>query len=379
MKNKTIAIHKGTLRDLKTGGVNTPIYTSSAYNYLSKDETFYPRYFNTPNQDAVAKKIAAFEHSQAGLVFSSGMGAMSTSILAFAGAGDHVVMLDALYGGTHHFATEWFSHFGIECKFTKTSADDVINGVTQKTKVIVIESPTNPLLAVVDIKKIAQFARKEKITTIIDNTFASPVNQTPLDLGIDIVVHSGTKYLGGHSDLCCGMVACSHEKMKKILSLARVLGPSLDPRICYLLERSMKTLMLRVKEQTKNAMEVAQHLSDHPDIARVYYPGLENFEGHEIAKRQMNGFGAMLSFEIKDKDPNQFIEGLNIISPAVSLGGVESTICSPSLTSHAKMSAGERLRIGVTDSLLRLSIGLEDADDLKQDLDNALKKVSHSS
>ncbi len=379
MKNKTIAIHKGTLRDSRTGGVNTPIYTSSAYDYINKDDTFYPRYFNTPNQDAVAKKIAAFEHAQAGLVFSSGMGAISTSILSYAGAGDHVVMLDALYGGTHHFATEWFSHFGIDCTFTKTSADGVMKGVTPKTKVIVIESPTNPLLAVVDIEKIANFAREKKIITIIDNTFASPVNQTPLDLGIDIVVHSGTKYLGGHSDLCCGMVACSHEKMEKILSLARVLGPSLDPRICYLLERSMKTLVLRVNEQTKNAMEVAQYLSDHPDIARVYYPGLENFEGYEIAKRQMKGFGGMLSFEIKDKDSNRFVKELKIISPAVSLGGVESTICSPSLTSHAKMSAGERLRIGVTDSLLRLSIGLEDADDLKQDLDNALEKVSHSS
>ncbi len=379
MKNKTMAIHKGTLRDSKTGGVNTPIYTSSAYDYLKEEETFYPRYFNTPNQDAVAKKIAALEHAETGLVFSSGMGAMSTSILAFAGAGDHIVMLDALYGGTHHFATEWFPHFNIDCTFTKTTADDVIKGVTPKTKIIVIESPTNPLLAVVDIKKIADFAKEKKITTIIDNTFASPVNQTPLDFGIDIVVHSGTKYLGGHSDLCCGMVACSHEKMDRIISLARVLGPSLDPRICYLLERSMKTLCLRVNEQTKNAMEVARFLELHPDIAGVYYPGLEGFEGHEIAKRQMTGFGGMLSFEIKDKDPNRFVEELKIISPAVSLGGVESTITSPSVTSHAKMSAGERLRIGVTDSLLRLSIGLEDADDLKQDLDNALKKVTHSS
>ncbi|WP_299983289.1 PLP-dependent aspartate aminotransferase family protein [Desulfobacula sp.] len=379
MKNKTIAIHKGTLRDKMTGGVNTPIYTSSACDYINRDAALYPRYFNTPNQDAVAKKIAALEHAEAGLVFSSGMGAMSTSILAFAGAGDHVVMLDALYGGTHHFATEWFSHFGIDCTFTKTSADDVINGVTPKTKVIVIESPTNPLLAVVDIEKIARFAREKQLTTIIDNTFASPVNQTPLDLGIDIVVHSGTKYLGGHSDMCCGMVACSNEKMDRILSLARVLGPSLDSRICYLLERSMKTLCLRVDAQTKNAMEVAQFLSDHPDIASVHYPGLENFEGYEIARRQMKGFGAMISFEIKDKDPNRFVEGLKIISPAVSLGGVESTITSPSLTSHVKMSPEERQRIGVTDSLLRLSIGLEDADDLKQDLDNALKKASHSS
>ncbi|NOX32359.1 MAG: PLP-dependent transferase [Deltaproteobacteria bacterium] len=377
MKNKTIAIHKGTLKDADTGGINTPVYTSSAYDYINRDETFYPRYFNTPNQNAVAKKIAALEHAEAGLVFSSGMGAISTSVLAFAGTGDHVVMLDALYGGTHHFATEWFSHFGIDCTFAETSAGDVINAVTPGTKVIVIESPTNPLLAVVDIIKIAGFAGEKNITTIIDNTFASPVNQTPLDLGIDIVVHSGTKYLGGHSDLCCGMVACSNKKMGKILSLARVLGPSLDSRACYLLERSMKTLVLRVNAQTKNAMEVARFLENHPGIEKVYYPGLENSEGHEIAKGQMTGFGAMLSFEIKDKNPDLFIKGLKIISPAVSLGGVESTICSPSLTSHAEMPKEERQRIGITDSLLRLSVGLEDAGDLKQDLDNALKKVSH--
>ncbi len=374
MKKKTIAIHKGTLRDKKSGGVNTPVYTSSAYDYINREDTFYPRYFNTPNQDAVAKKIAALEHAKAGLVFSSGMGAISTAILAYAGNKDHIVMLDALYGGTHHFATEWFSHFGIDCTFARTRAQDIINAITPKTKVIVIESPTNPLLAVVDIEKIARFARKRKITTIIDNTFASPVNQTPLDLGIDVVVHSGTKYLGGHSDLCCGMLACSNEKMQKILSLARVLGPSLDARSCALLERSMKTLVLRVDAQTKNAMEVAQFLENHPDIAKVHYPGLESFQGYEIAKQQMTGFGAMLSFEIKGKNPDRFIDELQIIIPAVSLGGVESTICSPALTSHARMSIQERERIGVTDSLLRLSIGLEDVDDLKQDIDNALKQ-----
>ena len=376
MKSNTIAVHKGTLKDRVTGGVNTPVYTSSACNYIDRGEAVYPRYFNSPNQDAVAKKLAALEHAETGLVFSSGMGAMSTSILAFAGSGDHVVMLDALYGGTHHFATEWFSHFGIDGTFTKTSAEDVIQKVTPKTTVIVIESPTNPLLAIVDIEKIARFAREKKITTIIDNTFASPVNQTPIDLGIDIVVHSGTKYLGGHSDLCCGMVACSKEKMAKILSLAKVLGPSLDPRSCYLLERSMKTLCLRVKAQTQNAMDVASFLESHPAIARVYYPGLEKFEGHDIAKRQMTGFGAMLSFEIRSKEIDRFIESLSIISPAVSLGGVESTICPPARTSHAKISKAERDRIGITDSLLRLSIGLEDAEDLIQDLDAALNKIS---
>lgn len=377
MKNQSIAIHAGTSRDKITGGVNTPVYTSSACDYRGRDESAYPRYFNTVNQAAVGRKIAALEHAEDGLVFSSGMGAMSTAILAYAGAGDHVVMLDALYGGTHHFATEWFAHFGIGISFTGTSAEDVIAAVTPKTSLIVIESPTNPLLAVVDIAKIADHAKQNNIVTVIDNTFATPINQNPIDLGIDIVVHSGTKYLGGHSDLCCGMVACSKEKMKKILSLAKCLGPSLDPRLAYLLERSMKTLGLRVNAQTENAIQVARFLNGHPGVRKVYYPGLENFEGHEIAKSQMTGFGAMLSFELKDKDPAAFVNALKLISPAVSLGGVETTICPPSITSHAKMSAAERERIGVTDALLRLSVGLEDIDDIKLDLDNAMEKGSH--
>ena len=377
MKNQTIAIHAGTKKDKATGGVNTPIFTSSASSYLDREEGAYPRYFNTVNQVAVGEKIASLEHAESGLVFSSGMGAISCAILAYAGAGDHVVMLDALYGGTHHFATEWFAHFGIHVSFTDTRAQAVIEAVTDNTRVIVIESPTNPLLAVVDIEAITRFARQKNIITVIDNTFASPVNQNPIDLGVDIVMHSGTKYLGGHSDLCCGMVACSKDKMKKILSLAKCLGPSLDPRICYLLERSMKTLELRVKAQTENAMQVAGFLNDHQAVAKVYYPGLVNFEGHDIAKKQMSGFGAMLSFELKDRDPDRFVDGLELIYPAVSLGGTESTICPPSRTSHAKMSKQERERAGVTDALLRLSIGLEDASDLIEDLDRALEKSTN--
>ena len=375
MKKETMAIHKGTYKDSRTGGVNTPIFTSSANDYLNKGDTPYPRYFNTTNQKVLGEKIAAFEGAEAGLVFSSGMGAISTSIFAYAGSNDNVVMLDALYGGTHSFATSWFEHFGISCTFTQTDADDVINSVTDKTKVIVIESPTNPLLAVVDIAKIARFAKQNNITTIMDNTFASPVNQTPIDMGIDVVVHSGTKYLGGHSDLCCGMVACSNEKMAKIVDLARVLGPSLDPRICYLLERSMKTLVLRVQRQTENAVQVAKFLENHNAVAKVYYPGLESFPGHEIAKMQMKGFGAMLSFELKSNNAEQFVKNLKVIQPAVSLGGLESTICSPCVTSHAKMSKQERERVGVTDALLRFSVGAEHTEDIISDIDAALKGV----
>ncbi len=372
MNQNTAAVHEGTLKEPKTGGVNTPIYTSSAYEYMGREESLYPRYFNLPNQRAVEEKIAALEHGEMGLVFSSGMGAMSCAILAHAGAGDHVVMLDALYGGTHHFATEWFDHFGIGCTFTKTSAQDVIAGATPATTVMVIESPTNPLLAVTDIQKIAEFARAKNITTIFDNTFATPVNQTPLDLGIDIVVHSGTKYLGGHSDMCCGAAAGSFKKMEKVLNLARVLGPSLDPRLCYLLERSMKTLVVRVRAQTDNALALARFLSGHPGVARVNYPGLETDPGYDIACRQMNGFGAMLSFELKDRNPEKFLSALTIITPAVSLGGVETTICAPCVTSHVKMTKEERQRVGVTDDLLRLSAGIEDIADLTADISQAL-------
>lgn len=375
MHKETKAIHEGVYRDKATGGVNTPVFTSSAYDYTKDGDTPYPRYFNTINQDVLGRKIAALEHAEAGLVFSSGMGAISTSVLAFAGSGDNVVMLDALYGGTHHFATEWFDHFGISCTFTKTDADDVINSVSEKTKVIVIESPTNPLLEIIDIAKIAESARNRGIITVFDNTFASPVNQTPLDMGIDIAVHSGTKYLGGHSDMCCGMAAASAKIMERIISLARVLGPSLDSRMCYLLERSMKTLDLRVNQQTRNAMQVARYLENSGHVSKVYYPGLESFDGHETARKQMTGFGAMLSFELKDKDPMQFVKNLQLIQPAVSLGGLESTICAPCLTSHAKMSAQERLRAGITDALLRFSTGAEHIDDIIEDLDKALLKT----
>ena len=372
MNQKTVAVHAGALRDPATGGINTPIYTSTAYAYMDREENLYPRYSNTPTQRAVEGRIAALEHGEAGLLFSSGMGAMSCSILAHAGAGDHVVMLDALYGGTHHFATEWFTHFGIDCTFTQTSAQDVMDKVTPATRVIVIESPTNPLLEVVDIRKIAAFAREKGIFTIMDNTFATPINQTPLELGIDVVVHSGTKYLGGHSDLCCGAVVCSRERMEKISSLAKVLGPCLDPRLCYLLERSIKTLALRVHAQSENALAVARFLADHPAVAQVFYPGLETAPGHEIAKAQMSGFGAMLSFELRDKDPEDFLKRLKVIAPAISLGGVETTICAPCVTSHAKMTKAEQERVGVRDSLLRLSVGAEEIQDLTKDLEQAL-------
>jgi cystathionine beta-lyase/cystathionine gamma-synthase len=356
MKKETLCVHSGTIADERMGGINTPIYTSSAFNYLDREETFYPRYFNTPNQRAVIEKLCALEGAQDGVLFSSGMAAISSAVLAFAGAGDHVVLMDELYGGTHAFATGEFKRLGIEFSFTATDADAVCKAIRPNTKVVVIESPTNPLLSVIDIRKIAQFSAEHQLVTIIDNTFASPMNQNPIKLGIDVVVHSGTKYIGGHSDICCGVALTTFEKAERIRSMARSLGGSLDATVCYLLERSLKTLALRVERQTANAGRIACFLEEQPAVKHVYYPGLTRCAGHAIAKSQMSAFGAMLSFELKERavDASRFVRGLRLIKPAVSLGGVETTICCPAVTSHVKMSAEERLRIGVTDSLLMI-------------------------
>jgi cystathionine beta-lyase/cystathionine gamma-synthase len=378
MKIETRCVHSGTIRDETMGGINTPIFTSSAFDYVDRPEVSYPRYFNTPNQKAVVEKLCALEGAEDGLLFSSGMAAISTAVLAFAGCGDHLVIMDELYGGTHAFATNQFERLGIQYSFTATDADAICAAVRENTRVVVIESPTNPLLSVIDIRKVAAFARERGLITIIDNTFASPVNQNPITLGIDIVVHSGTKYLGGHSDICCGAALAGKELTRRMRTMALSLGGSLNAMTCYLLERSLKTLALRVERQSRNAGQIARFLQAHDLVRRVCYPGLADSAGHAIANAQMTGFGAMLSFEPDDTrvDVKGFVKALELIKPAVSLGGVESTICVPAETSHSKMSEEERQRVGVTDSLLRLSVGIEHADDLTADLDAALKKTA---
>jgi cystathionine beta-lyase/cystathionine gamma-synthase len=376
MFKETECVHSGQFRDKATGGTNTPIFTSSAYEYLDRKEALYPRYFNTPNQEAVVRKICALEGAENGVLFSSGMAAISTTVLALVRQGDHVVMLDALYGGTHAFATDTFNSFGIRYSFSATDADAVAQATTPETKAIIIESPTNPLLAVLDIRRVAEFARKRGVLTIIDNTFATPVLQNPISLGIDVVVHSGTKYLGGHSDLCCGIAVTSSALTGRIRAMARHLGGSLNAITCYLLERSLKTLALRVERQASNALKIAEFLASDKAVKKVNYPGLPDFDGYKIALSQMRAFGGMLSFELDDTtlSPSDFLKRLKIITPAVSLGAVETLICCPAVTSHSKISAEERSRIGVKDSLLRLSVGIENVADLIADLRNALSQ-----
>ncbi len=375
MEKETQCVHSGAIKDPVNGGVNSPVFTSTAFSYLDRETVAYPRYFNTPNQNAVVAKVCALEGAEDGVLFSSGMAAMSTAVLAFAGAGDHVVMMDELYGGTHAFATNEFARLGMTCTFAATDAGAVCAAVRENTKIIVIESPTNPLLSVIDIRKIAAFARDRGVLTIIDNTFATPLFQNPLALGIDVVVHSGTKYLGGHSDICCGIAVTSRDKAARIRKTALSLGGSLNAATCALLERSLLTLAVRVERQTENAGRIARHLQQHGAVRKVNYPGLETGGFHDLAKAQMSGFGAMLSFELDGGkvDADRFVRGLRIIKPAVSLGGVETTICAPAATSHAKMSEEERRRVGISDSLLRLSVGIERAGDLIEDIEQAMK------
>lgn len=375
MRKETQCVHSGAIKDAMSGGVNSPIFTSTAFTYLDRERISYPRYFNTPNQKAVVEKVCTLENAEDGVLFSSGMAAMSTAILAFAGIGDHVVMMDELYGGTHALATSEFPRLGIACTFAATDADAVCTAINDTTKVVVIESPTNPLLSVIDVRKVAACARSRNVVTIIDNTFATPLYQNPGGLGIDVVVHSGTKYLGGHSDICCGIAVTSREKAARIRAMALSLGGSLNAQACALLERSLMTLAIRVERQTENAGRIARHLEKRGRVRKVNYPGLANSAYHELARSQMTGFGAMLSFELEgaNADAERFVRALKIIKPAVSLGGIETTICAPAVTSHAKMSAEERQRVGIPDSLLRLSVGIEQADDLIEDIEQALQ------
>ena len=374
MRKATQCVHSGTRRDPNTRGLNTPIFTSSSFEYLDAVENVYPRYFNTPNQKSIVRKLCELENAEEGLLFSSGMAAISTAILAFLQSGDHVVFQKDIYGGTHHFVTAEFERFGIEYTFVSNHTADIERAARKNTKIIYIETPSNPLVLITDIAATASIARAKKAISIIDNTFATPVNQNPLDLGIDIVTHSGTKYLGGHSDLCCGAVLTRKDLAGKIAATAANLGGSLNALTCYLLERSLKTLGIRVEKQNQNARVIAEYLQKDPRINRVYYPGLENHPAHAVAKNQMKGFGGMLAFELNSRAPHpeQFLRNLKLITPALSLGGVESIICSPTKTSHEKITAAERAELGITDKLLRLSVGIEDSADLIADLEGAL-------
>ncbi len=373
----SICVHVGEVKDEQFKGAVSPIYVSTSYAFDQVDIKRYPRYFNTPNQEALRRKIAALEHTEDALIFGSGMAAISTAMLAFLKKGDHVLIQHVIYGGTYNFIANEFEKYGIEYSYTESDQiEDFEPLIRDNTKIIYIETPSNPLLGITDIKAVALLAKKRGIITMIDNTFASPINQNPAYFGIDIVVHSATKYMGGHSDISAGAVAASKEHIELIWKTGINLGGNLSDFTVWMLERSLKTLNLRVKEQTKNAQILAEYLEEHSMINRVYYPGLKSHPQHTIAATQMHGFGAMMSFELSEGfDAIDFQNALLLIKPSMSLAGLESTVVSPSLTTHSLLTEEERLERGINDRLIRFSVGIEESEDLIADFEQAINKL----
>ena len=371
---ETACVHAGYERGTAEQGLNTPIVTSTAFDYSRDNQVRYPRYLNTPNHRVVANRIAALEGAETGFVTASGMGAISAVFLGLMKPGEHAILLDGLYGGTTDLVEGLLKPYGLEFSTWDGDPVSLASLVQENTRLAWVESPTNPLLRVIDLEATADILREHNIVSVVDNTFATPILQQPIKLGFDLVMHSATKYFSGHSDLLSGAVAGSDELIARIRPQAVRLGSSLNGQDLYLLERSLKTLALRVERQAANAAALADWLQSRENIAHVFYPGLESDAGHAIAARQMRAFGAMLAFRLdKELDPARFLHALELISPAVSLAGVESTICQPSRTSHAKLTSEARESLGIDDRLMRLSVGIERAEDLVADLEQSIE------
>ena len=373
----TKCVHSGDLIDDRFKGATSPIFPSTAYDFIDVEDDKYPRYFNTPNQLALSKKIADLENCEAALLFGSGIAAIFTSLFSFLKSEDHVIFQGSIYGGTLNLVIKEFKKFNIEYSLVDSfDIKEYEMEIKENTKIIFIESPSNPLLKVIDLQAISNLSKKNNLISIIDNTFSSPINQNPSDFGIDIIIHSATKYLGGHSDILAGALASTKSNIDKIIESSINYGGNLSEYTVWLLERSIKTLSLRVNKQNENALKVADYLSNHEKVNAVHYPGLKTHPDYELSNKQMKGFGGMLSFELSSLDEAiLFTRKIKLIKSAMSLGGVESTICSPSLTSHSKISRDEREKLGIFDGLLRFSVGIEDHNDIINDLKQALSQI----
>lgn len=380
MKKKTALIHGGISRDEATGAVSVPIYQTSTYKQdaVGKHRGFEYSRTGNPTRHALEELMKDLEHGVRGFAFASGMAAIHTVFSLFK-TGDHIVVGNDVYGGTFRLITRVLSNLGITATFVDTSKLELVEQViSPNTKAIFIESPSNPLLKITDIKGVAKIAKEYNVLTIVDNTFATPYWQQPLTLGADIVVHSGTKYLGGHSDVVAGIVVTNNEDLAEDLGFYQnSIGGVLGPNDSWLLQRGIKTLGIRMEEHERNTLEIANLLNNHPSVNKVYYPGLETHPNHELAKEQSSGFGGMLSFELKEGlDPELFVENLKWFTLAESLGAVESLVGIPSKMTHASIPREKRLESGIKDELIRLSIGLEDLDDLKEDIEHALLSLT---
>ncbi len=378
MKIGTKAIHAGVHPDPTTGAVMTPIYQTTTYAQKTPGDHKGYEYSRThnPTRDALEKNLAALENGKHGLAFSSGMAA-TDAIAKLLEPGDEVISTNDLYGGTYRIFTKVYQPLGIKFRFVDMdNLEEISSAISSKTKMIWVETPTNPLLKVVDIRSVTELARQHGILVVVDNTFATPYLQNPLDMGADMVLHSVTKYLGGHSDVVMGAIVVKDDELAERLSfLQNSCGGIPSPNDCFLVLRGIKTLHLRLERHCQNATKVAKFLKDHSKVDRVIYPGFEEHPGHEIAKRQMRGFGGMVSFVLKDESQESVfsvLERLKLFTLAESLGGVESLAGHPSTMTHASIPKEEREKAGLPDSLIRLSVGIEDIDDLIADLNQAL-------
>jgi cystathionine beta-lyase/cystathionine gamma-synthase len=382
---ETAAVHGASDLEKKNAPVSTPIYQTSTFAVTDNDEQqrvtstdrYYTRWGN-PTNTVAEETVAALEGVEAARTFASGMGAITTTIMALLKAGDHIVAQRDIYGGVTKFLSQWLPRMGIETTFVNTNDyAQHAQAIRPNTKLLYLESPTNPTLRVVDLKRMAALAKQHGLVSMVDSTFGTPINQHPAEYGIDLVMHSGTKYLSGHADLTCGVVAGRLELIRQINDTRTTLGNCMDPHAAWLLIRGLKTLSVRVARQNENAMRVAQFLEQHAKVRRVHYPFLKSHPQYAIAREQMSSGGGMVTFEVEGtgEDARHVSEAMSLFTLATSLGGVESLVSIPVLTSHAMISAEQREKMGVTEQMVRLSVGIESVEDLIADLERALEAV----
>jgi cystathionine gamma-lyase len=381
MKFGTKVIHAGIEPDPQTGAVMTPIYQTSTYAQEApgKHKGFEYARTQNPTRSVLEKNLAALENGTHAICYSSGLSAMD-AVMRLLKPGDEILSTNDLYGGSYRQMVRIHQVYGLQPRFIDMQKPEAVaNAITDQTKMLWLETPTNPMLNILDIKAICDIAKEKNILVAVDNTFASPYLQTPLDLGAQLVIHSATKYLGGHSDVIHGAVVTNQANLaEQLYFLQNAVGAVPGPQDCFLILRGIKTLHLRVERSCQNAMAIAGFLKKHPKVGKVYYPGFEDHPNHEVAKKQMRHFGGMVSFDLKEDDMDKaytIMSNTHLFTLAESLGGVESLIGHPASMTHASIPREERLKTGLTDTLIRLSVGVEDKDDLIQDLDRALASV----
>jgi cystathionine gamma-synthase len=384
----TLAVHAGESHPKPNDAITDAIHCTSTYTFensaailrfLEEDEQReeYGRYGN-PNERVVERKLAALEGSEAALVFSSGMSALVTLLMTRTSVGDEIVFFDECYHRSRQFCKEHLSRFGVVTRVVKTNDFAALEAaITPKTKLIISESPTNPHLSIVDVNRFADLGKKKGVETLIDATLATPFNLKPIAAGVDYVLHSATKYLGGHNDLLAGVVAGSTEKLEAVRNLRGIIGTISSPHVCWLLQRGLKSFALRMAQHNRNGLALAEFLAGRPEVARVYYPGLETHPGYDVAKRTMKGFGGLLTFTLKGDRyaAMKFVDSVTIPKIGPSLGGVESLIEQPLLMSYWNMTPEQRAAVGIEDSMIRVAAGIEDKDDLIADFKEAFEKL----